>query len=343
VTVSDFDFELPEALIAQAPPVQRRASRMMVMDRASGACNIRGFAEFAELLRPDDCLVLNDTRVIPARIFGSKIPTGAAVEALLLEPAGNGNWRALLKPGKRLPPGTKVLIRDSDDACFDVQARDEHGVFEILFTADDVPALLDQCGHIPLPPYIRRQDSTEDAERYQTVYATAPGAVAAPTAGLHFDDEMLQAMAGMGVATARLTLHVGMGTFQPVSVDRLEDHVMHSERFVLTPEAAGIINDRRVAGGRIIAVGTTSVRVLESCVTDSGSVEPRSGETDIFLHPPAEPRAVDGLLTNFHLPRSTLLMLVSTFARREHVLSAYALAVRERLRFYSYGDCMVLM
>ncbi len=342
MNVSDFDYELPEELIAQVPTPERRASRMLVMSRTTGDCEIRKFAEFAEYLRPDDCLVLNDTRVIPARIFGKKIPTGGAVEALLTTPVRDGVWQAMLKPGSRLPPGSRVAITGSD-AEFEVTGRDAAGTFEITFSTTAVPELLQTCGHMPLPPYIRRTAATADAIRYQTVYNAVPGAVAAPTAGLHFDETMLEQIEAMGVAIARLTLHVGIGTFQPVAVERLEDHVMHTEQYEFGAEAAACINQRRAAGGRVIAVGTTSVRVLETCTADDGDTQPGAGAPGIFLYPPYTPRSVDVLLTNFHLPRSTLLMLVSTFAKYEHVWAAYQRAIAERMRFYSYGDCMLLV
>ena len=342
MNVSDFDYELPEELIAQVPAPERRASRMLVMSRTTGDCEVRKFAEFAEYLRPGDCLVLNDTRVIPARIFGIKIPTGGAVEALLTTPVRDGVWQAMLKPGSRLPPGSRVAITGSD-AEFEVTGRDTAGTFEITFSTTAVPQLLQTCGHMPLPPYIRRTAAAADAIRYQTVYNAVPGAVAAPTAGLHFDETMLEQIEAMGVAITRLTLHIGIGTFQPVTVERLEDHVMHTEQYELGAEAAACINQRRAAGGRVIAVGTTSVRVLETCTADDGDTQPGAGATGIFLYPPYTPRSVDVLLTNFHLPRSTLLMLVSTFAKHEHVWAAYQRAIVERMRFYSYGDCMLLV
>jgi S-adenosylmethionine:tRNA ribosyltransferase-isomerase len=342
MNVSDFDYDLPEELIAQVPAPERRASRMLVMSRTTGDCEVRKFAEFAEYLHPTDCLVLNDTRVIMARIFGTKVPTGGAVEALLTTPVRDGVWQAMLKPGRRLPLGSRVAITGSD-AEFEVTGRNPAGTFEITFSTTAVFELLQRCGHMPLPPYIRRSDDAADATRYQTVYNAAPGAVAAPTAGLHFDEEMLKQIEAMGVAIIRLTLHVGVGTFQPVAVERLEDHVMHTEQYRLGTEAAACINQRRTAGGRVIAVGTTSVRVLETCTTDDGGTQPATGTTGIFLYPPYKPRSVDVLLTNFHLPRSTLLMLVSTFARREHVLAAYQRAIAERMKFYSYGDCMLLV
>jgi S-adenosylmethionine:tRNA ribosyltransferase-isomerase len=335
MTLDDFDYHLPPELIAQYPSPERDASRMMVLDRQTGASRITGFAEFAELLRAGDCLVLNDTRVIPARLRGRRQGTGGAVEALLLQEEAPATWQAMLKPGKRLKPGAIVEIADS--ASFEVLGR-EADIFRIRFDREDVLSLLDDCGALPLPPYMRRDAESRDSERYQTVYADRPGAVAAPTAGLHFTPEILAEIANKGVTITRLTLHVGHGTFKPVEVERICEHRMHAERFELSAESAAAVN----AAERVVAVGTTSVRVLESCAEPDGTVIPQAGSTDIFLYPPYKPKAVDCLLTNFHLPCSTLLMLVSTFATREHVLAAYQHAIAEQMRFYSYGDCMFL-
>jgi S-adenosylmethionine:tRNA ribosyltransferase-isomerase len=335
MTVDDFDYHLPPELIAQYPEPQRDASRMLVLDREAGDPRIAPFAEFAALLRPGDCLVLNDTRVIPARLRGRREPTGGAVEALLLEEESPGTWRAMLKPGKRLRPGS--IVRVADSASFEVLGRDAD-IFCIRFDTPDVPALLEACGSLPLPPYMRRAAESSDSERYQTVYAARPGAVAAPTAGLHFTPDILTEIASRDIAIAHLTLHVGHGTFKPVDVKNVCEHRMHAEQFELSEEAADLVNSAE----RVVAVGTTSVRVLESCAEPDGTVTPQTGNTDIFLYPPYKPRAVDCLLTNFHLPRSTLLMLVSTFATRERVFSAYQIAIQEKMRFYSYGDCMLL-
>ncbi len=340
MNVSDFDYELPEELIAQQPPAVRGTSRMLVLDRQSGDYEAQSFADFPSYLRPGDCLVINDTKVIPARIFGTRAGTGGKVEALLLEEVGEGEWDALLRPGRRLKPGAKVLLEDSA-VHFEVVSRDEE-VFRIRFDTKEVLDVLRQIGSMPLPPYIQRPADSEDAKRYQTVFADDPGAVAAPTAGLHFTDGMLQEIAASGVAIVRLTLHVGLGTFQPVSAETVEEHVMHEERYVLPEDAATAINAARAGGGRVVAVGTTSVRTLETCAREDGTVQAGAGRTDIFLYPPYEPKAVDCLLTNFHLPRSTLLMLVSCFVDREEMLAAYAYAVKEQFRFYSYGDCMFL-
>jgi S-adenosylmethionine:tRNA ribosyltransferase-isomerase len=341
---ADFDYQLPEELIAQYPQPHRPASRMLVLERDTGTCEIRSFADLPEYLNAKDCLVLNDTKVIPARLLGTRIPSGGQVEALLLEELSTGRWHALMKPGRRLRPGDEVEINGSRGTSFRVAAKRPDGSFELEFASGDVLALLERFGSVPLPPYIRRAAEAGDQERYQTVYARTPGAVAAPTAGLHFTPEILAQVQARGVSVATVTLHVGPGTFKPVQAEHVEDHEMHEERFVLTPQAADQINSARAQGGRVIAIGTTSVRVLESCVGEDGrSVVPRVGRTRLFLYPPARPRSVDGLLTNFHLPRSTLLMLVCTFSSVDNVLAAYRLAVREKLRFYSYGDCMLLL
>lgn len=343
MNVSDFDYHLPEELIAQRPAARRDLSRLLVMGRNTGRCQLRGFADFPEFVRPGDCLVLNDTRVIAARLFGRREPSGGRAEAFLLEERGPSRWQCLLRPGRRLNPGARVRL-DNEEHTFVVRERRDDGTFEVEFDTDDVLALLERAGRVPLPPYIQREASAEDLERYQTVYAEKPGAVAAPTAGLHFTPEILAAVAAQGVQLVRITLHVGPGTFQPVKAERIEDHVMHEEVYEISPEAAATINATRNGGGRVFAVGTTSVRTLESCVDPATrQVRAERGRTRIFLHPPKKPLAVDGLLTNFHLPRSTLLMLVSCFATPEQVMNAYRLAVQERLRFYSYGDAMLLL
>ena len=342
--VSDFDYHLPPELIAQVPAVDRSAARMLVMSRDTGRCELRGFGDFPGYLRPGDCLVLNDTRVIPARLRGRRLPTGGQVEALVLEALSETRWACMLRPGRRMRVGERVELEGVPGRGFMVTARRAEGLCEIEFDAPGVCELLEQAGQVPLPPYIRRPPDAADRERYQTVYAAKPGAVAAPTAGLHFTREVLERIQAMGVAIARLTLHVGPGTFRPVKGERVEDHVMHEEVYELPGDAAEKVNRARDTGGRVIAVGTTSVRVLETCQDQgTGRVRSGGGRTRIFLHTPMVPRVVDGLLTNFHLPRSTLLMLVCTFSSVSHVLSAYHLAIRERCRFYSYGDCMLLL
>lgn len=343
--VADYDYELPEELIAFRPCPERSGSRMMVLSRQTGESKIQAFLDFPGYLRAGDCLVLNNTKVIPARIFGRRQGFTGKVEAFLLEPAGEaGTWRCLLKPGRRMKEGTVVEIDRGDGASFTVLANNGDGTFTIGFSSADVDALLDRAGHMPLPPYIQRPDEEVDQDRYQTVYAERRGAVAAPTAGLHFTPEILAQIEAKGVRIVRVTLHVGAGTFMPVKADLLADHVMHEEVYELSTEAAAAVNAAKEAGGRVVAVGTTSVRVLETCaVPGSERVHPGMGRTCLFLHPPKRPQVVDALLTNFHLPRSTLLMLVSSFATREQVLAAYSLAIAYRFRFYSFGDCMLLI
>jgi S-adenosylmethionine:tRNA ribosyltransferase-isomerase len=342
--VSDFDYYLPPELIAQHPAPHREESRMMVLQRNSGQRQVTSFASFPSYLRSGDCLVLNDTRVIPARLLGNREGSGGKVEAFLLEQQKEAScWQALLRPGRRLPPGSKVIV-NGGESSFTVEEKLDDGTFLIRFSRSDVLGLLEQCGQVPLPPYINRAPEQDDKERYQTVYATVPGAVAAPTAGLHFTEGILAELAAKGIQIVRLTLHVGAGTFKPVEVANIEDHVMHEENYSLCENAAAVINRTRQNGGKIFCVGTTTVRVLETCADpDTGRVQPGSGRTSIFLHPPKKTVAVDGLLTNFHLPKSTLLMLVCTFCEQQHVFAAYAEAIQARMRFFSYGDCMLLL
>ncbi len=341
--VSDFDFELPKELIAQYPTKEREAAQMLVMERASGKRRFTDFRHFAEYLQPGDCLVLNDTKVLKARLWGRRAGTGGRVQAFVLRQVDARLWECLLRPGRRLPPGSRVEL-DGADGAFTVVAKNDGGTFMVSFDVPDVYALMEQAGQIPLPPYITRQPTAEDQERYQTVYADHLGAVAAPTAGLHFTKEILAQLAAKGVNIARLTLHVGAGTFKPVDEENVEDHIMHSERFRLTPETAELINRTHDEGHRVFCVGTTTVRVLESCVIPgTRRVRPQEGSTSIFLYPPYRAIVPDCLLTNFHLPQSTLIMLVCTFAEPEKVFAAYRMAIANRMRFYSYGDCMLLV
>ncbi len=323
---SDFDYELPEELIAQHPPERRGESRLMVLDRAAGTVSHRRFSDFPGYVEKDDLLVLNDTRVVAARFFSDD----GRSEILRLDALDERTWKCLVRPGKRFKPGHVITIGGCAGTVLSV--CEDGGERIIAFDrAPDETA----HGHLALPPYIRRPDTGDDRERYQTVFAREPGAIAAPTAGLHFPAETLAAL-----PHAFVTLHVGIGTFRPVSSETLDGHRMHSERYGLSPETAAAITASR----RTLAVGTTVVRVLETCAREgSGELRPGSGETDIFIHPPYEFRAVNALLTNFHLPKSTLLMLVSAFAGRELVLEAYREAVRERYRFFSYGDCMLII
>ena len=338
--VSDYDYNLPEELIAQEPLSERSASRMMRVNRSDRSITPGNFKAILNDLREGDYLVFNDTSVIPARIHGTKIVTGGKVEALLIEELEPGLWDALLKPGRRLNPGVQVDIVSSEES-FEVISREEE-VFRIRFSTNDVLPLLDQCGELPLPPYIQRQADKNDRHRYQTVYADKPGAVAAPTAGLHFTEDIIEAARQKGVGIAYVTLHVGLGTFLPVTAEKIEDHRMHEERYLLNEEVAKVLNDCRSNGGKIIAVGTTSVRVLESCVDDTGTIHPGIGRTRLFMHPPYSPKGVDGLLTNFHLPKSTLLMLVASFIGQDFMFEAYQKAIDEKFRFFSYGDSMLI-
>ena len=342
--LSDFDYTLPPELIAQKPADRRAESRMLVMNRQSGNCELRKFTEFPELIRADDCLVINNTRVIPSRLFGHRTETGGKAEVLLLEETGPGCWTALLKPGRRMHEGDSLTIDGQVTTHAKVLGRTEDGkAFRLRFNTTEVLDMLEKNGAIPLPPYIQREDTHEDRSRYQTVYAKEPGAVAAPTAGLHFTPEILDSLRARGVAIAEVTLHVGPGTFRPVQAEHIHEHEMHEERYRLSSTAARTVNRCRQRGGRVIAIGTTSVRVLETCATEQGTVTPGTGRTRIFMHPPKTPKVCDGLLTNFHLPRSTLLMLVATFTSLENVKKAYELAIQNRFRFYSYGDCMLLL
>lgn len=346
--VSDFDYDLPEDLIAQEPLPERTASRMLVLDRAASAWEHRRFRDLPAYLRPGDCLVLNDTRVLPARLV-TRRPSGGRVELLLLRPLGERLWEALARPAQRLREGTTLDFAGRLRAT--ILARKKEGLVHVRLDYEgELLPVLEQIGLTPLPPYIRRphQESEPgreqaDRARYQTVYARTPGAVAAPTAGLHFDEAMLQALEQQGVAVVRLTLHVGLGTFRPVTVERVEDHRMHAEYYQVSREAGRVINERRAAGGRCLAVGTTVTRTLETVADEAGRVQPGEGWSELFIFPGYRFRAVDLLLTNFHLPRSTLLMLVAAFAGRELVLAAYRAAIAERYRLYSYGDCMLIM
>ncbi|MGA9671083.1 MAG: tRNA preQ1(34) S-adenosylmethionine ribosyltransferase-isomerase QueA [Terracidiphilus sp.] len=352
--VSDFDFDLPAELIAQQPPAERGLSRMLTVDRATGALRDASFADFPSLLNPGDLLVLNDSRVIPARLFarrtevrGRQEPTGQ-IEVLLTEPAGDNSWLALVKPGRKVSVGDRLTFPSqsgSPELEADVMERGEFGERLLRFAAvDDFLATLDRIGHMPLPPYIRRDDADADRERYQTVFSRELGSVAAPTAGLHFTPEILEAITARDVEIARVTLHVGLGTFAPLRVQSLDEVHLHRERFTLSESTADAVNRALHDGRRIVAVGTTVVRTLEHCALQaaSGELKPHSGTTDIFISPSFDFRLVGALLTNFHLPQSSLLMLVSAFAGRESVLAAYRHAVREQYRFFSYGDCMFL-
>ena len=354
MNVSDFDFRLPEQLIAQEPPSERGGSRMLVVDRQSGAWQDGWFRGLPEVLRAGDLLVMNDSRVVPARLLGRRVLAngslgGGEVEALLVEEHEDGEWTALVRPGKLLREGQQMVFGDDGALAAEVISCGEFGERRIRFVShEDFWERLERWGHVPLPPYIRRADSAADRERYQTVMARQRGSVAAPTAGLHFTEEMLERVRSAGVQIETITLHVGLGTFQPMRVDKVEEHRMHAERYSLGEGAAAALRLAQSEGRRVIAVGTTVARTLEHCARMPRGLEPHSGRTEIFHYPgcagegQSEFRLVRGLLTNFHLPKSTLLMLVSAFAGRERVLAAYAHAVEEGYRFFSYGDCMFL-
>jgi S-adenosylmethionine:tRNA ribosyltransferase-isomerase len=340
VLTRDFDYELPASSIAQQP-LPRGESRLLVLDRAGPERHSR-VRDLPGLFRPGDLLVVNDTRVIPARLFGRR-PGGGRMEILLVEPAGEREWEALVKPGRRARPGTVIEL--APGLAAEVVAGHGDGRHRLRFS-EPVEPHLERLGHVPLPPYIHRPDTPEDRERYQTVYARRPGAIAAPTAGLHFTEEILRRIEEAGAAIARVTLHVGIGTFRPVAAERVEDHRMDAERYEIGEEAAAAVRQARersrAGAGRVVAVGTTVVRTLEAAaLAGGGEIRAGAGSTDLFITPGFRFQAVDALLTNFHLPRSTLLMLVSAFAGRERVLEAYAEAVREGYRFYSYGDAML--
>ncbi|MBV8858685.1 MAG: tRNA preQ1(34) S-adenosylmethionine ribosyltransferase-isomerase QueA [Acidobacteria bacterium] len=350
--ISDFDFELPEELIAQHPLERRDASRMLVVNRAEGGRRDGSFAEFASELREGDAVVVNNTRVFPARLVGRREPTGGRVELLLVrrrEEFEGETWEVLAKPARRLEAGARVTFGDGRLAAETLAATADGAGRVVRFqTEGDFTALLEEFGQMPLPPYIKRDSedlvtAEEDRERYQTVYAHAPGAIAAPTAGLHFTPRVFESLRARGVRTAEVTLHVGYGTFAPVRADDLSEHRVAAERFEISERAAEEINLTKEAGGRVVAVGTTTVRALESAVDEGGRVRAGRGETGLTITPGYRFRAVDAMLTNFHLPRSSLLVLVSAFAGRELVLGAYRHAVAAGYRFYSYGDCMLIV
>ena len=346
--VAEFGFDLPDELIAQEPPPQRGESRLMVVPRQGGNLEHTRFRRLGEHLRTGDLLVLNNTKVFPARLLGTRLPGGGAVECLLLRDEGDGTWEALVHPGQRLKEGARIVLeRDGSRLLGEVLARRFFGRRSVrLWTEDgsDIGAAIERIGHIPLPPYIRRDARPSDRERYQTVYARETGSIAAPTAGLHFTQDVFDDLAARGIELAEVTLHVGYGTFKPIRAERLEDHVVDAERYTVDGRAAAALTRARAEGRRIIAVGTTTVRVLESLSGSGGEeIQPHAGETNLFIRPGHEFRLVDGLITNFHLPQSSLLVLVAAFAGRERMLEAYREAVEQRYRFYSYGDAMLIL
>lgn len=359
--VSDFDYALPPERIAQEALADRAASRLLHLERASGAWQDRGFRELPELLRPDDLLVLNNTRVFPARLYGHRSGARAQpvsprnpaakeflkgqVEVLLTRQTGEREWQALVRPGRKIGVGERLYFGEQGELEAEVIARGEFGERTLRFApVAEFFAAVERLGHVPLPPYIARADAPADRERYQTVYARERGSVAAPTAGLHFTPEIFDRLRARGIETAEVTLHVGLGTFQPVHAERVEDHKMHGEPYSISTQAAEQLKRARAAGRRVVAVGTTTVRTLEHAARQNseGHIEPGSREADLFIYPGFAFRVVGVLVTNFHLPRSTLLMLVSAFAGRERLLAAYRHAVEQRYRFYSYGDCMLI-
>lgn len=345
-----YDYSLPEGLIAYRPAEKRECSKMLVLNKNTGEIILREFSDIIEYLNPRDCVVLNNTKVIKGRLFGRKDKTGALIETMIIGPNSNGKtWNCFLKPGKRVKSDTKIYLQESRNSTqtsstfYTVNSINSDGTYTIDFNDSNIYGILDKFGHIPLPPYIKREDEAADFERYQTVYSKISGAVAAPTAGLHFSERVLNQLAEKKVNRAELTLHVGAGTFKPVQEQDLSKHKMHSEEFIITKGCADLINDTRKNGKKILAVGTTSLRVLETQTTDNGITADGFGWTDIFIRPPYKIKAADMLLTNFHLPKSTLLMLVSALAGLNNILKAYDFAIKSKMRFYSYGDCMLII
>ena len=335
----DFWYDLPEELIAQTPLEKRDTSRLCVLDRQTGKVTHKHFYDIIDYLLPGDCLVMNDSRVLPARLLGHR-PTGGAIEVLLLRDLGNKRWECLCKPGRKMQVGNEVIFGDGELTAKVVEVQ-ETGNRVVKFQYEGIfLEVLERLGKMPLPPYIKAE--LADQERYQTVYSREVGSAAAPTAGLHWTKELLEKARNKGVKTAFVTLHVGLGTFRPVQVENVLEHHMHAELCMLSEETAAILNETKAAGGRVICVGTTSCRTLESLVNEDGSFEVKSKWTEIFIYPGYTFKAMDGLITNFHLPESTLVMLVSAFAGRENVLNAYNEAVKERYRFFSFGDAMFI-
>ena len=338
---SDFYYDLPEELIAQDPLEDRTASRLLVLDRKTGAVEHKIFSDVIDYLNEGDCLVINNTRVIPARLIGEKEGTGGKVEVLLLKRRANDVWETLVKPGKKLKPGAKITFGDGRLRAEVLEVVEEGNRLVKFYYEGIFEEILDSLGEMPLPPYITHK--LEDKEMYQTVYAKFDGSAAAPTAGLHFTKELLNKIEEKGIKIASITLHVGLGTFRPVKVDDVNNHHMHTEWYEVNAEAAEIINETKRNGGRVICVGTTSCRTIESVADENGYMKAKTGETDIFIYPGYKFKVMDGLITNFHLPESTLVMLVSAFAGKENVLSAYETAVKEKYRFFSFGDAMILI
>ena len=337
---SDFYYDLPQELIAQTPIEKRDTSRLMTLNRATGEVGHHHFYELPDCLRPGDCLILNDSRVLPARLLGQRLPGGGACEVLLLTDKGDKTWECLVRPGRKMRTGAKLSFGNGELTA-EVVGEIEGGNRLVRFDYEGIfLEVLEHLGKMPLPPYIKEE--LQDKERYQTVYSKVLGSAAAPTAGLHFTPELLEKIAAKGVGIGYVTLHVGLGTFRPVKEEEITDHEMHSEFCTIPPETAELINCTKKSGGRVICVGTTSCRTLESWAAEDGHMEPKSGWTNIYIYPGYRFKVMDGLVTNFHLPESTLIMLVSAFAGREHVLAAYEEAVKERYRFFSFGDAMFI-
>lgn len=340
MNVKDFYYDLPQELIAQDPLEDRSSSRLLVLNKETGEMEHTDFKHIINYLKPEDCLVLNNTKVIPARLFGEKEGTQAKIEILLLKRKENDVWETLVKPGKKAKPGTKIIFGQGL-LVGEVLEVVEDGNRLIQFSYEGIfEEILDRLGQMPLPPYITHQ--LKDKNRYQTVYAKYDGSAAAPTAGLHFTPELLEQIKKKGIRIAEVTLHVGLGTFRPVKVENVQEHHMHSEFYMVTQEAADIINETKKKGGRVICVGTTSCRTIESAAAADGTLQECSGWTDIFIYPGYQFKVLDALITNFHLPESTLVMLVSALAGREHIMNAYETAVREKYRFFSFGDAMFI-
>ena len=347
--INDFDYELPKELIAQRPMEQRDMCRLMVLNRAEKTIEQKKFCQILDYLNPGDCLVMNDSKVIPARIFGVKEGTGAKVEFLLIKRIEGDLWETMVRPGKRLKPGDAVSFADDGSFKAVIEGYGEDGTRHARFIYDGIfMERLDEIGSMPLPPYIERPGDKDDKDMYQTVYAHEEGSVAAPTAGLHFTEELLDKAKAKGIKTAYVTLHVGIGTFRPVKAENIEEHHMHFEEYTVSEENAAVINETVSSGGRIVSVGTTSSRTLESAAAFDRSLgrhilKAGEGSTGIFIYPGYEFKLVDSLITNFHLPKSTLLMLISALYDREEILKAYRLAVKEKYRFFSYGDAMLIL
>jgi len=342
--VNDFDYVLPEDLIAQYPADKRDESRLLVIDRKTGRLEHRLFFNILDYLNPGDCLVMNNSKVIPARLFGIKEMTGAKVEFLLTKRIKDDLWEAMVRPGKKLHVGDRVSFSEDGSLSATIMEHGQGGTRIARFEYEgDFHELLERIGKMPLPPYIERESEDEDKKRYQTVYCKEEGSVAAPTAGLHFTEELIEKARRKGVKTVYVTLHVGIGTFRPVKCENIEDHKMHFEEYEIDENAAAVINETKKAGGRIISVGTTTTRTLESAANEDGIVAPGRGSTGIFIYPGYHFKVIDSLITNFHLPKSTLLMLVSALYNREAILAAYKEAVEQRYRFFSYGDAMLIL